>query len=105
MNFSKNKITDFISAILRSKAPNIRRMIDHVMDFVENLVRMQKSFALNVRTVTRPMSDELQQVYKIWILLLGRHYVRGIKTESDANPKLERSSWCGIRLKLKVKQE
>jgi hypothetical protein len=36
MNFSKNQITDYISAILGNRAPNFRRMIDYFMDFVNN---------------------------------------------------------------------
>ena len=41
-NFPNNQITDYISAILGSRAPKFRKMIDYVMDFVKNLVRMRK---------------------------------------------------------------
>jgi hypothetical protein len=43
-NFSKNQISDYISAILKSisRAPKFCRMIDYFMDFVNNLVRMRK---------------------------------------------------------------
>jgi hypothetical protein len=41
-NFSKNHISGYISTIRASRAPKFRRMIDYLMDCVNNLVRIGK---------------------------------------------------------------
>jgi hypothetical protein len=40
--FSKNRSSDYISAIQGSRAPKFWRMIDYFKEFVNNLVRTQK---------------------------------------------------------------
>jgi hypothetical protein len=60
MNFSKNQISCYISTIWGSRAPKFRRMIDYLMDCVNNLIRTLecwKSFTFDVRAVKRSRNE------------------------------------------------